>query len=236
MVTADAVAQRTLPQIFLASRSRFSARMVREVNDLDPSCQFWREASGWNSSSRMVEVLEALAAAVEDHRQIILVLDMASCHLTEEVANRARVLKIWLIFIPTHLTFLLQPLDVSVFSMFKQRLQRAHRKLQTQSPDGVISDEQWATTMIQTSLTYIQRRRWATAFERVGVDGHQTRLGQTLFHDLRPLDPQVIARVPYGPPDAEGLRSLFPRRRNPPLAQYLQPVVASLVASGAQAA
>lgn len=234
LISAVPEMQRHLPQIFLAARARFSEQLANSVSAMESNCQFWREASGWNSSERMLRILDELATAVGGVRadwQIILVLDMASCHLTDEVAHKAAALGVWLVFVPTHLTWLVQPLDVSVFGTYKTRLCQAYHQLQARSPGGLVSDQGWAFTLAQTTLAYIERRDWSRAFHRVGVDGCQSHLADSLLRAMQPCSPEEVRNVARAPPNVEALLSLFPRRRRHPLVEYLRPVVASLLAA-----
>lgn len=234
LITAVPEVQRHLPQIFLAAGSRFSEQTARFTSAIHPTCKFWRETSGWNTSERMLRILSEFALALGGMGadfQAILVLDMASCHLTDEVAHKAAELGLWLIFIPAHFTSLLQPLDVSVFGTYKSRLCQAHHLLQSRNPDGQVSDQEWAATVAHTTLDYIECRDWSRAFHRVGVDGCQSHLSDSLLRDMRPCTPEEVRNVPRVIPNAKALHSLFPRRRRHPLLDYLRPVVASLLAA-----
>ena len=58
-----------------------------------------------------------------DHREIILLMDMAPCHMHPSVFALARRKGIRIVLIPARLTGLLQPLDTHVFRQFRARMQ-----------------------------------------------------------------------------------------------------------------
>ena len=71
--------------------------------------------SGWNTT-KMVFVLEMRDDLLGQGWQPILIMDCARCHILRSVIAKAKALGFWMVFVPAHLTFLLQPLDIDAFA------------------------------------------------------------------------------------------------------------------------
>lgn len=83
--------------------------------------------NGWTNSQVMIKYLEWLSGKM-DHQKFVLVLDVYKSHLKDEVLEKADELGIHLIFVPACGTGMYQPLDISVFGIFKEKLKKYEKE------------------------------------------------------------------------------------------------------------
>ncbi|CAE6925339.1 unnamed protein product [Symbiodinium sp. CCMP2592] len=136
--------------------------------------QYWRRKSSWVNGPVMVQALEELAKALgplrlSDSKQIVIVWDCCRVHLTEEVLTACKRLHFWLLFVPTHITSLLQPLDTCVFGPLKQRMRRRYAEAMRGS--GCVSVAQWLQLLQEVTVTMLSERSWQKSFRSVGISG-----------------------------------------------------------------
>jgi len=179
---------------------------------------------------RYLELLAASLDHVTDRFQIILVLDTATPHLGDLVAETAARLNIWMVMVPSGLTWLLQPADTHVMAGLKSYLLREHLRVASLSPGGIVDDEEWAKILARAATDFLGSRNWEAAFEQTGAGCRGVAaLGATLLRKLRPCRPDQIASVPPGCPDTQEIKSLFPRNRRVNTSLYFKCPVARLL-------
>ena len=91
----------------------------------DPKMHVWRtENKAWNNRILMQRMITAISRAVSHlvDFQPVLIIDVAPCHIDKSVMHKARSLGIWLVYVPSQITFLVQPLDTHGFASFKMWL------------------------------------------------------------------------------------------------------------------
>jgi hypothetical protein len=133
----------------------------------------------------MTQVLELLADALKDYPafQPVLLLDTATCHIGDKVAEKAAALNIWLVPVPAGVTHLLQPLDVYTFSCYKEFLRREYR-LARAKHGGIITPQTWLRLIFQVCTRYLNSHKWAPACNQVGLGSTAADLSkeiQSLF-------------------------------------------------------
>eukprot|EP00435_Cladocopium_sp_Y103_P039174 s596_g10.t1 len=174
-VSPEPEVQDSLPQIFLGNRATFPAG----VTSLEEpgSSEFWRQSSAWNSGPTMIRYLDRLASALEGHqgRQVILVCDCASMHVTRAVLETAKFRRIWLLLIPPECTYVLQPADCSVFGQVKFHLRRQMEGLKQEKSHGAVSTLDWLE-VLKAFPQFLRLRSWQRAFERCGITGDRSSL------------------------------------------------------------
>ena len=109
--------------------------------------KLWKLPSSWMNHETFRRVLSELAKSLRhflSDRLIVLLLDCARCHIHHSIVNLATRLGIWMIFVPSGLTWLLQPLDVAVFARVKFWLLRlcAEKRLHTHT-DVLAPTQRW---------------------------------------------------------------------------------------------
>lgn len=129
--------QPLLLQIIIASsKNAFLNRDWRRLPSASPDTIFLlRGPSAWNSAAhmvRMVRVLGVVCRTARPDAAFVLVVDMCSVHLADEVFQAMHGEGLWPLLIPAKGMWLLQPLGLAVFRLFKQALRRLlHMELQT---------------------------------------------------------------------------------------------------------
>ena len=152
----------------------------------------------------MVEVLRVLKACVPVDVEPILLLDCAPCHLDGKVLAEAKCLGIGICPIPPHLTWLVQPADVHLFSGLKQHFRRCYRRRLLQ--DGQMTASAFLEMLSTECQHYLCSRTWRGAFEQLGFCGDAV-----LTKHLQALFPHGLPVLAQAPLTAEELRQLLPK-------------------------
>ena len=234
-VCADATVQNDLPQILIGNRYRFTGRLLREVlPSKPPYVHLWVEESGWMSHRLLRRVLALLADCLRAHlasRQVVLVLDCARSHIHADLVNVACRLGIWLVFVPSKLTWLLQPLDTHAFARFKLTLRRLFTAARMASAQGALEPAAWCRAIFLAIAAVFRDSDWHRPFARVGLTAGQASLSPHIAgYVLRDGDPPFAAERPH----RAALAQLGGSRVRMPFLQLLRPV--ELRASGSLAA
>ena len=137
------------------------------------------------------------ALTPREHQQLILVLDCARCHLRADVVAYAARLNIWIVVVPSKLTFLLQPLDAYAFAPFKRALVDAYYKARLRSGGMVLNPTRWLRVLLTTIASVFQERDWAHAFSSVGLTEGQSGLNSAIH---RQLQSDAVLVFPRGQP------------------------------------
>lgn len=214
--------QKLLPQVFIAGPRVFTPEEAANFNAAaPPPVYFWSESSAWNNGRLMERYLELLAASLDhlkDQYQIIVVLDTATPHLPVLVTEAANRLNLWLVMVPSGLTWLLQPLDTHVMSCLKAFLRREHLRVASKSSSGVVDTECWAMMLARAAFDFLGGRNWGRAFTNLSPKRGES----TLLRKLRPCSPEAVWRVPAGCPSTPEIKSLFPRNRRVTVPLYFR--------------
>ena len=125
--------QKHMPHVFIPNEARVTRdEMASLRSNLKPPIELWEQLTGWVTSDvmkRMMTKLRQVVRVLDANAVLVLLMDAASQHISKDVLLHARRINIVLIMIPGKLTWLLQPLDVSVFrvlkDVYKQRLMQA---------------------------------------------------------------------------------------------------------------
>ena len=182
-----------LPQVLIGNTHRFTQTLVAGALGSKPSnVHLFRRKSSWSNSTCMVEVLDLLAEALRDFPafQPILLLDTATCHMSDSVAAKAASLNIWLVPVPAGLIHLLQPLDVYGFAGYKEFLRNAYRT--ERAAHGKVTPKSWLKLLFDMCTRFLNSRKWSVAFSKVGLGAHHTNFStelQAIFPQGRPQQP-----------------------------------------------
>ncbi len=186
-ITPDPAVQASLPQILLGSEHKFTKTLLREVRDDVPNnVHVWAAASSWNNQRTMGKILRLLAKHLEglmDTYQPVLVLDVASCHVSRALSLLATRLGLRLIYVPARLTGLLQPADTHLFRMLKSYVRSQWADTWSEN-QGRISERQWLNIIFDCVKYVLRGNRWRSAFEEDGLLSAQRKLGETVLSEL----------------------------------------------------
>ncbi len=212
VVCDDAVLQPKLPQLIVAAR-RLVTKKLKESIKFPGSVTLLAEKSAWNNSAIMLKFLSMLAEALKEHvgtRRIVLIMDVARCHLSQMVLDHARHLNIWLVLVPAGATPYLQPLDATVFKGFKAYLRRGYARIQVASATGSVSHKDFLELLAEAATKHLCSHKWAPAFRQVGAG---TTGLQQLSSDLRRFVKSWD--VEAKPPSSAELGRIFPKGKRP---------------------
>ena len=90
-----------------------------------------------------LRLAQSNARESQGSRQVLLLLDLAPCHLHDSLFDLAYSLGLRLLFVPPGMTSLLQPCDTHIFAAFKHNVQESWRRRRAAAPDGQVSLELW---------------------------------------------------------------------------------------------
>ena len=225
MICDDTSLQPRLPQILLGNESIFPVAQLESMRpSLPPNIRLWRRNSGWVTAELMRDIVRELSGALGEltaTRTVVLLLDTASVHGCPRFINMAARHKIAVQFIPAKLTWLLQPLDTHAFARFKLHSVHQYRQQLLRSARGQSELTAVLESVISAIRHVLQGVVWAKAFDGNGFGTNgQAHLRTTILQEMeweRP--PELPARLP----EYADLISVFPARRNIPLAPMLRP-------------
>lgn len=239
-ITHDPVVQPKLPQIILGNKHKLTLGLIAELTALMPkSFRIWREESSWTNKGIMCRILTLLSkclAEFSETHQIILVLDVASCHYHSSVLAYATRLGIRLLFVPGKLTFLLQPLDSHCFGRLKRKLKEMWLSLAAESDSGTVSHKAWLSAVFMVVPSVLCGIKWKPAFQANGLLG-ENLISARVLEQVGWSSPPV---VPEGIPSEDQVKSVFPKRakvsRNSLFSWHLKPKAKAKAKAVAKAA
>ena len=175
-ICSDAGVQPFLPQVMLP-RPRSPRGFSILVRDAFSACgapmEFWHGTNGWCDHESMKHWATRLRSVVQSchgsQTWILLVLDCANCHLDTRTVRHLRSLGILVLFIPSKLTYLLQPCDVEVFGPFKEALKRLSLLKRIENHDGSVSFGDWLSNTSSVVHGVISNVDWSDTFPRLGL-------------------------------------------------------------------
>ena len=211
-ICSDATVGQLLPQILLGNVRRFARKwMEQAVSEVSGNVLLWREQSAWNNRFLMQKYICLLADSLGDYLQtcnVILVVDMAPCHVHPAVFARARRKGIRMLLIPAGLTGVLQPLDTHVFRQFRRRLEALWLDGKRDHEDGQVSFLAWLRLLNEAIQAVVVGKDWKVAFQQTGHSAGQTLVGKKL---LKALAWTQCPEIAPGLPAMGQASGMFPR-------------------------
>ena len=141
-------------------------------------------------------LLQRCLGEVVRDRAIVLVMDMASCHIHRAVLTTAMAQGVRVVLVPAGATHLLQPLDTHVFRQFRSKMRCLWLECRSASGDGQVPLQAWLELVCQAIQEVVVAKSWQHAFERDGILS-QSHLSPKI---LRALEwgscPEVPATLP----------------------------------------
>ena len=192
--------QKCLPQVLIGNERQLPAAMMKKLEGLPPNVYVWRCKSAWNNHALMRKYLSLLASSLQgflQERYVILVLDMARCHIHPTILAHAKRCGIRLCYIPALMTAELQPCDTHLFSRFKASFKEAWRKEKAASAAGAVSVAQWVEIVVAAIRAVLLSTDWEAAFAGDGALAKQARLASTLCEKLGWSNPPQVNVAAY---------------------------------------
>ena len=115
-------------------------RLTEELicNGMEGS-KFTTSPNGWVTSEIFIDFFRNHFLLHVTERPLILLYDGHATHVTLEIIDLARRSDVHLFVLPPHSSHLLQPLDVSIFSPFKNSLNLEMHKYMHDHPNNIIT-------------------------------------------------------------------------------------------------
>ena len=222
-ICSDPTINHALPQILLGNEHRFRKRLLAQVAaDLPENIVLWREKSAWNNALVMQRYIRLLCDCLGPHvaeRSVVLLVDMAPCHIQPSVWACARSRGIRMILVPAGMTGLLQPLDTHVFKHFRSKLEQLWLNEKSNCDSEQLPWPTWLKVISDAIQNVVVEKDWQFAFERTGLLWFQSLLTPKLLEVLGWDACPVIAD---GEPAIGQASALFPRRCRANVAEWVQ--------------
>ena len=218
--------QRLLPQVLIVPTKYLLKRDLPEVLAGMPDIIYViRAKSKWITKDIMVYVVRLIAWTIRGHRSkyiVALLMDVLGIHLDPLVTDATRAANIEVCFVPALLTWLGQPLDTHVFSLYKRHLRAMFLHLRSIQGLGMPSVVDWLFCIRDTIVLFMNERPWMGAFREDGFSRGQSGISKYI---KKHLPVAFVLPLPSIEPSDEQLRSIFPKtRRNLQLAPFRCPV------------
>ena len=172
-----------------------------------------RQKTGWLDTPVFCQILKLLAQVLvgkHGDRRIVLLLDTCSVHLHELSLRAAHRLGIRLCFVPTKMTWLMQPLDTHVFARYKSFIRHAYTEKQMHSETGQVLTVTVLEIINDAIKHVLQRIPWASTFDHNGFGRMQSLTSSRI---LRALHTSSTTTAMAAMPTPAELHSVLPRKR-----------------------
>ena len=231
--TDDEELQEQLPNILIGNENTFPAGRFETLYAAAPDNFYLiRKKKAWNNTDVMLQIVRLLArirSGLRANPFLLLVLDTAYCHINREVLAVCMTNDIFPLIVPACTTWLLQPLDVYVFRIFKQKLLQeiASRLARRCLIPGNI--ELFLEAFYSVASEVFHRRRWPDIFLKCGIGKQQADTSAYILAHLGRSEP--LAAPSTQPTDAD-MVLVLPRKRPIPAALFFElPVPRALPAA-----
>ena len=222
IIADNAGIQACLPHFLIMNENKLTRTLERQVASLPAShLQVWRRKSAWNTADCMVEIIQHLGTHLAPwlaRYTPTLLLDQAPCHLPAKVMEAARDAHIHLVYIPSSLTSILQPLDVAAFSRLKMWWAAKFQALRQASDNHEVSEIAWMELLRTVPRKFFAARSWSRAFTAVGTAGDVTILNRALKRQLG----DTVVMSSSDKPTPEQLSCIWLKRRR---VEYAYPLL-----------
>lgn len=209
IATPDAALQPLLPQFILTKDDRLSVAERARLEGMAAPVMWYRGTNGWVTQDNFPSLLTALRRVLRDHRpglEYVVVLDCAAQHMCGRVIGHAARLGLHLMFVPSRLTYLLQPLDTHVFARFKVELHRLQCAARAEAASGALARCQWLDCLEQAIQNVIVRGQFERAFAGNGLMGQPELVRAAVLDQVGSILP-----LPWRHPSDDELATLMGR-------------------------
>lgn len=213
-VCDDESVQASMPHFIIGDKTRIrDTDMVSLRESPKNNVHVWRnEKSAWNNHTLMQRILTVIRDALSHRPDLlpVLILDVAPCHIHKSVFQKARQLGIWLVFVPSRVTYLLQPLDTHGFFSFKAWLRRMYAALRGVAVDGLVARLDWLKVLQSAKEAHFDQKSWKRAFADTGARLPFAHLTKSLSKYATPEDAMTVEAAELSEQD---LAHFWPKRR-----------------------
>jgi hypothetical protein len=164
-----------LPQVILpkyTKRITPPPRILNAYANTGGPFEYWHRSTGWPDCQSMIRWATRLRSVVSSFNPdvwIILMMDCSYCHLNIKTIRHLRRLGILVVIIPAKLTWLVQLLDVYVFSELKSRIRAEHAVHRLSRPRGSLEVGSWIDGNARAIREIVVDRDWQAEFAKLGA-------------------------------------------------------------------
>ena len=171
-IASEQESQTQMPQVFIPNTTgrKKNWQEAKNKNIHNPNVMINLDTQGWMTIEFMLVYLDILAERIKElgKNKVVLVMDCLAAHISIKVLKKINRLKWKVLLIPSKLTWLLQPLDVWMFSNVKRNLYLAQVENQIKSTTGTVSFQEWSTTVFGKIQTMFVNTEVRQKFEKCG--------------------------------------------------------------------
>ena len=129
--------------------------------------------TGWSSEDIFIEWLREFASltspTANPHKAVVLIVDGSKTHLTRAIIEEAVKLGLHLVALPSHLTDVVQPLDLSVFKPFKAALKKRQRDWRAKNRGKSITPSLFVKFVTESWMQCVTSSVIMSGFRRAGI-------------------------------------------------------------------
>jgi len=193
-----------------------------------PDWFYTTSENGWTSQSIGLEWLQRIFIPQTDtdpQRYRLLILDGHGSHIDTEFLYACKTRKIELLFLPPHSTHILQPLDLTPFSVVKSKYRRQIQDLATLDDAAPVKKERFIACYNQAREEGLSDRKIRAGWKAAGLSpfniDHVLGSSQILGRPVTPpsqnqliLSTDTLYRTPQGPRDVYDAQQSLQRSEN----------------------
>ena len=210
----DPAVQPRLPQVIIANEHTLSKAQLRSaVSWVPDNVYVCRAKSSWADSAVFAAALRWLAHAtvhLKTTHRIIVLLDCCAVHLHSLVRATAKTNHMFLCYVPTGMTWLLQPCDTHLFRKYKNVLRTLFAAEQVQQRDHALDTLCLVKLICQAVRQVLQGTNWAQTFDHNGWGKAQAEVSTRVS---KVLDMATIGTKTHGNCTLDDVHLLLPRGR-----------------------
>ena len=150
---------------------------------------------------------------------LIFVMDCCPVHCTVPVLRAVASASMNVLFVPSSMTGVLQPLDAYAFAQFKRCLRDKVELLQQQARGGVVANKDVVVATFDVAVDTLSCQNWSHSFIGCVFSDGQDSLGGRVMRYLRWHTSPVVTDSSL--PTLEELQCIFPRNRLIPVGCFL---------------
>lgn len=173
IICDDNTIQKHLPQFLVVNERLVPMTVFKEWHKTNTHClMLLRHRTAWLDVNAMKRILRELARSLSKHaphRHYVLSMDTCPIHLTRAILREMAVNHLHFCPLAAQMTQWLQPLDVGVFKLFKQRLRELHQREQILHRQGELSVHTLLNIIDQATSDIIQNMDWNSVFRLCGL-------------------------------------------------------------------
>ena len=225
IISDDVEFNEQLPQFIIGDRRSFTVERFPSYFTAAPrNVYLLKDEKAWNNwriMEKIVRVLGLVGRRLRPDCELILCLDTHSSHLHERVLATAHEERVRIVVIPANCTNVLQPLDVYVFRLFKERLRRRFHDLHADGT-GPIRVDCLLRALCEAISTTLLGNPWPSIFEKCGISYGQLEVSESMERFLV-WPAHLVCVFDTTPLSDADIAAILPERRPISLAEILPP-------------